>query len=181
MLPVTVQTSISASREELYAYVADLALRPAWCDHYLKDYRLAHPRSSGVGAAARYLVDAPLSSVYLEVAVVESESPRRIVERAHGGRNLRSKGGVSWDLTRAGAGLTRVEMTTWIEPGTPREAFKQRLGMRRWMTRQSKTALERLRMIFEEGTGEPLARATVAGLEPLKGPRFGESPRPVRG
>jgi hypothetical protein len=181
MLPVTVQASISASREELYDYVGDLALRPAWCDHYLKDYRLAHPRSSGVGAAARYLIDAPLSRLYMEVTIVEAESPRRIVERAHGGRNLRTKGGVSWELTRAGAGLTKVEMTSWHEAGTPREAFKQRLGMHGWLGRQSKTALERLRLIFEEGTEEPLARATVAGFEPLKGPRFGESPRPVRG
>jgi hypothetical protein len=53
--------------------------------------------------------------------------------------------------------------------------------MHRWMNRQSKTALERLRLIFEEGAHEPLARATVAGFEPLKAPRFGESPRPARG
>lgn len=181
MLPVTVHASISASREEIYEHVADLALRPAWCDHYLKDYRLAHPKSKGRGAAARYLIDAPLSSVYMEVTIVEAESPRRIVERAHGGRNLRSRGGVSWDLTRAGQGLTRVEMTAWIEPGTPREALKQRLGMHGWMTRQGRTALERLRLIFEEGSAESLARATIAGFEPLKAPRFGESPRPARG
>jgi hypothetical protein len=181
MLPVTVQASISASREEIYDHVADLALRPAWCDHYLKDYRLAHPRSKGKGAAARYLIDAPLSSMYMEVTIVEAERPRSIVERAHGGRNLRTKGGVTWDLTRAGEGLTRVEMTTWTKAGTPREAFKERLGMHLWMTRQSKAALERLRLIFEEGSQEPLARATVAGFEPLKAPRFGESPRAVRG
>jgi uncharacterized protein YndB with AHSA1/START domain len=181
MLPVSAQASISASREEIYDYIADLALRPAWCDHYLKDYRLAHPRSKGVGAAARYLIDAPLSRLYMEVTVIESESPRRIVERAHGGRNLRTKGGVTWELTRAGAGLTRVETTYWHEAGTPREAFKQRLGMHGWMNRQTRTALERLRLIFEEGTTEPLARATVAGFEPLKAPRFGESPRPARG
>ena len=181
MLPVNVQTNIAASREELYEYIVDLALRPAWCDHYLKDYRLAHPRSKGMDAAARYLVDAPFSSLYLEVTIVEAEPPRRIVERAHGGRNLRTKGGVSWELTRAGQGLTRVEMQTWIEPGTPREGLKQRLGFHGWMNRQSKTALERLRLIFEEGSGEPLARASIAGFEPMKAPRFGESPRAVRG
>ena len=181
MLPVTVQTSISAPREEIYEYISDLALRPAWCDHYLKDYRLAHPRSRGVGAAARYRFDAPFSKLYMEVTVIEAESPRRIVERAHGGRNLRTKGGVTWELTRAGADLTRVEMTYWHEPGTPREAFKQRLAMRRWMTRQMKTSLERLRLIFEESTDEPLARASMAAFEPMKGPRFGESPRVLRG
>src|SRR3954468_14993897 len=177
MLPVTAQASISASREELYDYIVDLALRPAWCDHYLKDYRLVSPRSRGVGAGARYLIDAPLSRLYMEVTIVEAESPRRIVERAHGGRNLRTKGGVKWELTRAGSGLTRVETTYWHEAGTPREAFKQSLGMERWMRRQMRTSLGRLRLIFEEGTSEPLARVSVAGLEPWKGPRFGESPR----
>ena len=112
---------------------------------------------------------------------MEAESPRRIVERAHGGRNLRSKGGVSWELTRAGAGLTRVEMTTWIEPGTPREALKQRLGMHGWMNRQTKTALERLRLIFEEGTGEAAGPRDGGRVRAAEGPRFGESPRAVRG
>jgi polyketide cyclase/dehydrase/lipid transport protein len=181
MLPVAAHAAISASREEIYDTIADLALRPAWCDHFQKDFRLAHPRSTGKGAAARYLVDAPLSSLWMEVTVVEADSPRRLVERAHGGRNGRTKGGVTWELTRAGQGLTRVEMTTWTEAGTARERFKERLGMRSWMTRQSRTALERLRLIFEEGIDEPLARATVAGFEPLTAPRFGESPRVVRG
>src|SRR3954454_16552442 len=168
MLPVTAQASISASREELYDYIVDLALRPAWCDHYLKDYRLVSPRSRGVGAGAPYLIDAPLSRLYMEVTIVEAESPRWIAERAHGGRNLRTRGGVTWELTRAGSGLTRVEMTTWHEPGTPREALKQRLGMQRWMKRQTKTALERLRIIFEEGSREPLGRATVGRLGALR-------------
>jgi uncharacterized protein YndB with AHSA1/START domain len=181
MLPVTAQASISASREELYDYLVDLALRPAWCDHYLKDYRLVSPRSRGVDAGARYLIAFPRGRLYMETSIVEAESPRRIVERAHGGRNLRTRGGVTWELTRAGAGLTKVEMTTWHEPGTPREAFKQRLGMRGWMKRQTKTSLDRLRLIFEEGSREPLARATVAGFEPLKAPRFGESPHRARG
>jgi uncharacterized protein YndB with AHSA1/START domain len=181
MLLVTAQASISASREELYEYIVDLALRPAWCDHYLKDYRLVSPRSRGVGAGARYLIDAPMSRLYMESSLIEAESPRRIVERAHGGRNLRTRGGVTWELSRAGTGLTRVEMTYWHEAGTPREAFKQRLGMTGWMKRQTKTGLDRLRLIFEEGSREPLARATVAGFEPMKAPRFGGSPRPARG
>jgi uncharacterized protein YndB with AHSA1/START domain len=181
MLPVTVNASISAPREEVYDYLADLALRPAFCDHYLKDYRLAHPRSKGVGAAARYLIDAPFGKQWMEVSIEEADPPRLIVERAHGGHNLRTKGGVTWELTRAGSGLTRVEMTSWTEAGTARERVKERLGMHRWMVRQSKTALERLRLIFEEDSGEPLAHATVAGYEPLKAPRFGASPRPVRG
>src|SRR3954447_19730950 len=110
MLPVNVQASISAPREEIYEYIADLALRPAFCDHYLKDYRLAHPRSKGVRAAARHLIDTPFGQQWVGGSIEEAEAPRLIVERAHGGHNLRTKGGVTWELTRAGSGLTRVEM-----------------------------------------------------------------------
>src|SRR3954453_8324286 len=165
MLPVTAQLSISASREELYDHIADLALRPAWCDHYLKDYRLVSPRSPGIGAGARYQIVFPRGRLYMEAAIVEAESPRRIVERAHGGRNLRTNGGVTWELTRAGTGLTRVEITTWHYPGTPRDVFKKSRGMQGGKKRRKKAALGLLRLIFEEGAHDPLARATVAGFE----------------
>lgn len=181
MLPVTVHSHISAPREELYEYISNLALRPAWCDHFQRDFRLAHPRPQGKGAAARYLLDAPRNRQYYEVTIVEAESPRLILERAHGGRNGRTQGEVSWELIRAGQGLTKVELTAWTEAGTPREKFKERLGTRGWYARQGKTALDRLRIIFEEGVDAPLARATVAGYEPMKAPRFGASYRPVRG
>ena len=181
MLPVTVDAYISAPREELYDWIADLASRPAWCDHFQKDYRLAHPRSHGSGAAARYLLDAPRARMYVETTIVEGERARSIVEATHGGRYGRTKGEVVWEISRAGHGLTKVEMTTQWETATPRERFKERLGSRRWLRRQSKTALERLRVIFEEHPEGPLARATMAGFEPLKAPRFGASPRPIRG
>src|SRR5436305_3739133 len=99
MLLVTAQASISASREELYDHIADLALRPAWCDHYLKDYRLVSPRSRGTGAGARYLIGAPMSRLYMETSLNEADAPRRIAERAHGGRNLRTRGGGTWELS----------------------------------------------------------------------------------
>ena len=49
---VTVRTHISAPREQVYALIADVAARPAWCDHFQKDFRLVTPRSEGVGAGA---------------------------------------------------------------------------------------------------------------------------------
>ena len=45
------------------------------------------------------------------------------------------------------------------------------------MRRQTKKALERLRMIFEEPPSGPLKRATIAGYEPRKAPRFGAAHR----
>ena len=62
------------------------------------------------------------------------------------------------------------------EPGTRWDAFKESLGGRGWMKRQNKVALARLRKVFEEPSDKPLARATVAGLEPMTLPRFGGHP-----
>jgi uncharacterized protein YndB with AHSA1/START domain len=178
VLPVTVHRVVSAPREDVYDLVADLAYRPAWTDHFTSSFRLEHPQSSGEGASARYRLDGPLNTLWLETRIVEAERPRRIVEALRGGRSGRTTGEVVFELTRQGRGLTRVEMTTWIEPGTPREAIKGRLGTRPWVRRRSRVALDRLRAIFEEGREAPLERATVAGWEPRKSPRFGVSPRP---
>ncbi|MEA2397594.1 MAG: hypothetical protein QOK25_1150 [Thermoleophilaceae bacterium] len=177
MLPVTAHTYISAPREEIFDLMADLAYRPAWTDHYTSEFRLEHPRSSGVGAAARYRLEAPRYRVWTETAIVEADRPRRIVEATRGGRIERTRGEVVFELTRQGEGLTRVDMTLWSEPGTAREAVMERLGARPWLRRKTKVALERLRTIFEEEPGRPLEHATVAGWEPLKAPRFGLGPR----
>jgi len=181
MIPVTVQAFISAPREEIFGFIADYGARPAWCDHFMKDYRLAHPDASGEGAGARYLLDAPGWKHYAEVTIVEADAPRRLVERLHGGRNGRTRGEIVWELSREGQGLTRVEVKFATQPGTPREAFKEKFGSQGWTKRQLKTALERLRVIFEEQPSGPLARASIAGYETMRAPRFGVSPKVVRG
>ena len=181
MLPVTVHTFISAPREEVFDFIADLAYRPAWTNHYMREFRLEHPRSHGVGAAARYRLDAPMYRHWVETQIIDAERPRAVVEATRGGRYNRSRGEVLFELSREGQRLTRVDMTIWSEPGTPREAVKERLGSRRWLRRKSKVALERLRVIIEEHPERPLERATVASWEPRKAPRFGVSPREVSG
>lgn len=173
MVPVSAHTSIAAPREEIFDFVADLAARPSWMDHCTSELRLAHPKSSGVGAAARYKLEAPRYAHWLETQIVEAERPRRIVEATRGGRANRTRGEIVFELSRQGRNLTRVEMTVWSEPGSPRERMLARLGARRWMKRQAKSALERLRAVFEERPDEPLARASVAAWEPQKAPRFG--------
>jgi hypothetical protein len=181
MIPVSVHAFISAPREDLFDFIADLGARPAWCDHFMDDFRLAHPRAVGEGAGARFLLAAPGYKHYVETTIAEAERPLRIAERLHGGRNGRSRGEMIWVLTREGRGLTRVEVTLDWQPGTPREGFKEKFGSRRWTRRQLKSALERLRVIFEEQPDAPRARASIAGFEPLRTPRFGASPRVARG
>ena len=173
MVPVHVHTTIAAPREEIFDFVADLASRTSWTDHFTSGLRLSHPKSGGVGAAARYRLDAPRYKPWVETQIVEAERPRRIVEHTRGGHSNRSEGEIVFDLSRQGQSLTRVELTIWSEPGTARERLLEKLGARRWVKRQAKLALERLRAVFEERPDEPLARTSVAGWEPQKAPRFG--------
>ena len=173
MVPVHVHATIAAPREEIFDFVGDLANRTSWMDHLQSDFRLAHPKSRGAGAAARFRLNAPRYRPWVETQIAEAERPLRIVERTRGGRYNLSRGEVIFDFSRPGRGLTRVELTIWSEAGTARERLLEKLGARLWLRRQAKIALERLRAVFEESRDEPLARTTVAGWEPQKAPRFG--------
>lgn len=173
MRAFTVHTSIAAPRAEVFDFVEDLAARVSFSDHYMHDLRLTRPRSRGVGAAARFILRTPLVSTWCEVAITESDRPRRIVERARLWRLGRTPAAAVYEFLQDVQGITRVELTVWTEPATPLDALKESLGARRWLRRQTKTALERLRLVFEEQREAPLARASVAGYEPLKAPRFG--------
>jgi uncharacterized protein YndB with AHSA1/START domain len=173
MRPIRAHVTISAPREQVYDLVGDLAARVAWCDHYQQEYRLTRPHSSGVGAAARFRAKAPRSHTWVEVSIAEASRPRVIRERLRLQRLGRTPGFVDYTFEPLGPNATRVELVLWTEPATRLDAFKESLGARRWLRRQVKTSLSRLRRIFEERPEAPLARATIAGYEPAKAARFG--------
>jgi uncharacterized protein YndB with AHSA1/START domain len=169
---VTVYTVISAPREEVFDFVCDLAARPAYTDHFLRDYRLARANPIGVGAAARFLMRGPVAKDYAELEIKEVDRPRQIVEALRVGRRGRNRAVAVYQFTVETGGATRVDLTTFSEPATLVDRLRE-IGAAGWMRRQTKKALERLRMIFEEPPKGELKRATIAGYDPLKAPRFG--------
>jgi uncharacterized protein YndB with AHSA1/START domain len=169
---VTVSTIVSAPREGVFDFVNDLAGRPAYTDHYMRDYRLARVNPVGPGAAARFQMKAPLAKQYAELTIKEADRPRRIVEELRVGRRGRNRSLAVYDFTRESANVTRVELTTFSEPATIFDRLME-IGAAGWIRRQTKKSLERLRMIFEEPPKEPLRRATIAGYDAAKAPRFG--------
>ena len=168
MRQVTVATTISAPREAIYDFVVDLAGRPAYTDHYLEDYRLARANAVGEGAAARFRI----RGQYAELSIREADRPRRIVEELQVGRRGRNRAIAVYEFTAESGSTTRVELTTYGEPATAIDKLKE-FGLAGWMRRNSKKALERLRMIFEDPPDGPLVRTTIAGFEPMKSARFG--------
>jgi uncharacterized protein YndB with AHSA1/START domain len=169
---VTVSTVISAPREQVFDFVCDLAGRPAFTDHFMRDYRLARVDPVGAGAAARFQLRAPLAKEYAELQITEADRPRRIVEEIRVGRRGRNRSVALYDFIVEGGGTTRVELTTYSEPATPVDRLKE-IGAAGWMRRQTRKALDRLRMIFEEPPRGELKRVTIAGYEPAKAARFG--------
>ena len=73
--------------------------RPSFTDHFLSDFHLTRIESTGVGAGARFRVQAPLRSVWMDTTIVEQEEPFRIVEHGQGGRanRIRDQHGLGAD------------------------------------------------------------------------------------
>jgi uncharacterized protein YndB with AHSA1/START domain len=169
---VTVSTVITAPREQIFDFVCDLAARPAYTDHFMRDYRLARVNPVGIGAASRFQLKAPFAKEYAELQITEVDRPRRIVEQLRVGRRGRNRSLAVYDFSDEGHGVTRVELTTFSQPATPIDRVRE-LGAAGWVRRQTAKALKRLRMIFEEPPSGELKRATIAGYDPAKAARFG--------
>jgi uncharacterized protein YndB with AHSA1/START domain len=159
MREVTVSVVISAPREDVYDLVSDLAARPSFADHYMDDYRLARVQPVGVGAAARFKLDTPLANEYAELTITKADRPRQIIEELRVGRRGRSRSVAVYDFTRESQHVTRVELTTFSEPATMIDRFRE-IGAAGWVRRKTRKALDRLRMIFEEPGRVELKRAT---------------------
>jgi len=162
--PVTVSTTIARPREEVFAYLADIANHAEFTDHYLVDWHLTREDTFGAGAGARFRVTAPLNRFpWADATFVEVDPPRRIVEAGRTGKfnRIRTLGVYALEPA-SGGGATRVEFTMQTQPAMISDRFLESLGARFWFKRQNAKALRRLRSILEEGRGRGL-RATIAG------------------
>ncbi len=163
MHPLTVSIVIGAPREEVFAYLQDIANHSEFTDHYLHDWHLTRVDSVGVGAGARFRVAAPANRFsWGDVTFAEVEPPHRIVEVGRGGKGNRVRTLGVYELAPAAGGTTRVRFTLQTQPATLSDRLMESFGARGWLKRKHKKALRRLRSIIERGEGRG-ARVTVAG------------------
>lgn len=162
MGPIAAATEIDVPRERAFELIGNLALRPAFTDHFLAGFHLTRLESTGVGAGARFKVEAPLRSVWMDTTIVELDAPHRIVERGRGGRANRIPTHTVWELTEGPGTLTAVRMSHWTEPG-PTDRGLEILSMASvWQQRGWRQAMHRLRDGLESGAWEG-RRIAVAG------------------
>ena len=75
MGPVSAEVDLDVPREVAYRFVADLANRPAFTDHFISDLRLSRVESTGVGAGARYRIFAPPQAVWVDTTITALTPP----------------------------------------------------------------------------------------------------------
>jgi hypothetical protein len=163
--PVHVSVTIGRPREEVFAYLADIANHSEFSDHYLKDWRLTRIDSVGRGAGARFKVDVPFQRFsWADLTFVVVEPPHRIVAVGRGGKFNRIKTTAIWTLDVAPGGATEVDFMVESEPPLPTDRLMEVISRQHaWFKRKAAKAMRRLQAILEEGEDRG-ARATVSGL-----------------
>lgn len=165
MGPVSAEVEIDVPRERAFEAIADLALRPAFTDHFLTDFHLTRLEATGIGAGARFRVDLAPRRVWMDTAIVELHSPHQIVERGRAGRANRIPAHTVWELVEGSGSMTRVRVAHWTEPGALDRALEAVSGAAFRQERAWGEALRRLRDRLESGAvGE--RRLAVAGGNP---------------
>jgi len=161
MGPIAAEAEIDVPRERAFEAIADLGRRPAFTDHFLSGFHLTRIEASGVGAGARFRVEAPLRSVWMDTTIAELEAPHRIVERGHGGRVNRIRTNTVWELTEGPGSLTTVRVSHWTEPGPVDRALEVLSAASIWQGRSWHEAMRRLRDGLESGAweGQPIVVA----------------------
>jgi uncharacterized protein YndB with AHSA1/START domain len=163
--PVTLHANIDRPREEVFAYLADVANHPEFTDHFLKDWHLTRENSEGRGAGARYRQTGRFDRFgYYDISLAELDPPFRIVAVGRGGKYNRIKTFHQWTLEPS-AGGTRLEYVYETEPPLSTDRFIEAAsGRRGWFRRNAAKGLRRMQAILEENRNRG-ARATIAGLD----------------
>lgn len=159
--PILLETSIDSSPERVYEVVRDMALRPAFTDHFQKDYRLARIESRGLGAAARFQISPPgPDKIWVETVITEDETARLVVEQGRCGRLGRVPVTTTWDIVEGPDG-TKLNLSFETKPASPLDRAIEAIGAERWYKRKWGKGLQRLTELLEGD--EPLERIDVAG------------------
>jgi carbon monoxide dehydrogenase subunit G len=163
MNPVTVTASIARPQEEVFDYLSDIANMPEYTDHFLTGWHLLRENPVGVGAGARFKIEAPLNRFsWSDLTFAEVERPRRIVARGRGGKMNRIRALMTVTLTQSSKGVTKVDWTWETVPAMLSDRLLEIVGGRGWFKRKMNRSVRRLRTILEEDRGRG-RRATVAG------------------
>lgn len=163
MTQISLSIDIDRPREEVFAYLADIANLAEFHDHYLTDWHLTRADTVGLGAGLRFRAKAPFNRfAWADICYVEVTEPERIVGRGAGGKFNRVPVSVSYELSEHGDG-TRVEYHVQTEPKLPSDRIWELTAGSGWLKGKSRRSLHRLKGILEHERNRG-TRPTIAGL-----------------
>jgi hypothetical protein len=160
MGPIAASAAVDAPRAALFDLITDLSVRPAFTDHFLRDFHVERLPPRGVGAGGRFRLTR--GGTWFETAIEEAEPPHMIVERGRGGRLDRIKTSTVWEIVEGPGAVNTLTVTYWTEPPTIIDHLREFRRTARWYRHQWEVALRRLRDLAESG-GDPPQRVEVAG------------------
>ena len=162
MHSITVSTTIDRPREEVFDHLDDLAAHEAFTNHFLVEWTITSPRSTGVGASGRMRALRAGRHPWLEITVVESVRPERTVEHGRGGEEMRRRTAGTYRLRALPGGATEVAFTNEFEPVGLAERLQAPFA-RAYLRKQNTRALARLKAILEHGA-QPVASVRAGGV-----------------
>ena len=152
MGPVTAEVELDVPREVAYEFVADLANRPSFTDHFISDLHLSRIDSTGIGAGARYRIFAPPQAIWVDTTITALNPGKRVSERGSGGRTNRIPTATEWEFLEGPGRLLTARVTYWTSPTHHLDRIKEVLGGASiWYQRDWRTAMKRLRDQLESG------------------------------
>lgn len=166
MGPVSAEIEIDVPRQRAFEAISDLALRPAFTDHFLSDFHLTRIESKGAGAGARFRFAVRPRRVWMDTTIAELDEPHRLLEHGRGGRANRIPSTTLWELIEGPGAMTTVRVSYWTEPSNPVDRALELLSgasipyERRW-----REALRRLRRLLESDKPDR-ERFAIAGGNP---------------
>jgi uncharacterized protein YndB with AHSA1/START domain len=153
--PVSVSVTVDRPREEVFAYLVDIANHAEFTDHYLVDWHLTRVNSVGRGAGARFRIKSAANPfqrfAWADATFVDVQEPTRIVEQGRLGKYNRVRTLGVYELEESHDGSTRITFTNQTQPATLTDRLQESLGQRGWLKRKNRKALKRLRAILEDG------------------------------
>jgi uncharacterized protein YndB with AHSA1/START domain len=161
---VEVSEVIGRPREEIFAYLADVANHAEFMDHFTSDWHLTREESYGAGAGARFKVGIRPGKRFSwgDMTLANVEPPSRLVARGRFGKYGRTRTLTIWQLQPEGSNSTRVTVTYETQPKILSDRINESLGHKRFWKRKLRKSLRRLARILEEDRGRG-TRTTIAG------------------
>jgi uncharacterized protein YndB with AHSA1/START domain len=166
MNPATAEIDLDAPRSQAFEAIVDLARRPSFTAHFISGFHLTRIQSQGVGAGARFRLQLPPRTLWMDTTIVDVEEPHRVVEQGCGGRANRIPSTTVWELLEGPGSLTTVRVSYWTEPQHPFDRMLETLGgASLWYERAWRLALRKLRDQLESAT-PAVERIGIAGGNP---------------